>query len=234
MSDPLDLISLRAACKTGASFTAVLTNRRKTGELFFNLLDLRGLTVAQNPWTGEELWFLVGIQADVTHVAEADACKEEHLPKLQEIAGQIRAKLVDELKVLAVAGALMTNFEGHELEREAPSSHDSAHELEKGGPCRDAWCILPEPTWKHGGHLRSLLSLSPLLVDPVLRSFENFYGARASSSVRDESFSEQQQSDDYLFCEQDMTLPQTVLLATAGLAAGLLLLRCESKVRACY
>merc|ERR1719183_3395427 len=34
--DPADLIGLRTASATGAPFTAVLPNRRKSGELFLN------------------------------------------------------------------------------------------------------------------------------------------------------------------------------------------------------
>jgi len=127
-----DLVRLRSACETGDAFSAVIENRRKSGDLFLNLLDLRGLTVAQNPWTGEELWFLVGIQADVTHVSE-EGPVPNHLPALREIADGIRAKLVDELSTLALAGALMTNFEGTE---------------DLNTTCDDAWCILPEPIWK--------------------------------------------------------------------------------------
>lgn len=126
---PYEHLCLRTACRTGAGFTAVLTNRRKSGETFLHLIDLRGLTVAKNPSTGEELWFLVGIQTDVTHMA--DDVEKDAIPQLQEIAGRIRAKLVDELKAFVVAGALMTNFEGHE----------------KLNECQDAWCVLPEPLW---------------------------------------------------------------------------------------
>jgi len=154
---PLDLLHLRAACKTGDSFSAVLTNRRKSGEYFLNLLDLRGLTVARNPSTGEELWFLVGIQADVTQATQAEAT-QEHLTELREVAACIRAKLVVQLKALAVAGALMTNFE-------ALTELDST--------CQDAWCILPEPTWKHSGHLSysNPRCISPLLANPILSYF---------------------------------------------------------------
>merc|ERR1719191_418885 len=87
--DPVDLMRLRAACANGSDFTAVLTNRRKSGEFFLNLLDLRGLTVATNPCTGEELWFLVGIQADVTNVG-VEGVREDHLAEMHEIASGIR------------------------------------------------------------------------------------------------------------------------------------------------
>jgi hypothetical protein len=138
MMDQQDLWKLRTARMTGAPFTGVLVNRRKTGELFLNLLDLRGLTVARNPLSGKELWFLIGIQADVTNLVE-DPDVDHHVPELErsleEVAARIRANLVDELKDFAVSGALMTNFEGHA-------------EVDSGvQQVRDAWCVLPEPTW---------------------------------------------------------------------------------------
>merc|ERR1719310_1845659 len=37
-----DLVGLRMACQTGESFTTVFTNRRKSGSLFLNALDMRG------------------------------------------------------------------------------------------------------------------------------------------------------------------------------------------------
>jgi len=140
IADPGDLADLRSACVTGASFTAILTNRRKSGDLFFNLIDLRGLTVAQNPRTGEDLWFLIGIQADVTNVhslqeAQADVEARGGLQQFQEVARGIRAKLTDELSALAVAGALATSFSV------APSVQEDVHPV-------DAWCLLPVPTWR--------------------------------------------------------------------------------------
>lgn len=144
---------LRRSCATGASFTGVLTNRRKSGECFLNLLDLRGLTVARNPWTGEELWFLVGIQADVTSVAEEDYhdTGQEHLRQLTEVAWSIREKLLSELTTLTVVGALSTSFK-------AISAHDVT--------CQDAWVVLPEPVWKQ---LLPTSCLSPLETEATLQ-----------------------------------------------------------------
>lgn len=42
-----DLVHLREASVSGAPFTAILPNRKRSGELFLNLLDVRGLTVAR-------------------------------------------------------------------------------------------------------------------------------------------------------------------------------------------
>jgi hypothetical protein len=98
---------LRTSCETGAPFTKVLLNRRKSGDLFLNLLDLRGLTVARKP-SGQDFWLLVGIQADVTGIAEEDV-PEDHLAYLHKVATEIRAKLKDQLCEMAVAGSLTHN-----------------------------------------------------------------------------------------------------------------------------
>jgi hypothetical protein len=139
MGDPVDLMYLSAACQSGASFSATLTNRRKSGDFFANFLDLNGLAIARNTCTGERLWFLIFIHADVTHVAEEGTCSEEHLLKLQEVARHIRTELIDDFKRLAMAGALMSrSWRYRELDSE----------IEAEGPCQQAWRMLPEPIWK--------------------------------------------------------------------------------------
>jgi len=94
--DPMDQMRLRHAVSAGSEFTSVLVNRRKSGELFLNLLDLSGVTMAQNPCTGEELWFLVGIHFDVTDLG-GEEMLEEDLAKMHDIARGMRSKLNDEL-----------------------------------------------------------------------------------------------------------------------------------------
>ncbi|CAE8631866.1 unnamed protein product [Polarella glacialis] len=139
-----DIFRLRMACETGAPFTGVLMNCRKNGEFFFNLLDLRGLTVARNNVTGKELWFLVGIQADVTDCIELSEDFERArfsdvgpLDHMQQVASSIRANLADKLSALAVSAAMRSSaFEGVKLE---DASKDSDPE---------AWCLLPSPIWK--------------------------------------------------------------------------------------
>jgi PAS domain-containing protein len=133
--DPVNLANLRAACANGTPFTAILENRRKSGELFLNLLDLRGLTVARNPSTGEDLWFLVGIQVDVTHAEMLDV--QANLAEIHAITSGIRAGLVEELRALAVAGALRSSFEVSESQL-----------CEASGNSTNVWCLLPTPTWR--------------------------------------------------------------------------------------
>eukprot|EP00435_Cladocopium_sp_Y103_P059807 s467_g21.t1 len=93
-----DQRALREACLNGSPFCKVIVNRRtdrcrKSGDLFLNFLDLRGVTVARNIKTREELWFLVGIQAD------------DHLKKIQDVASSIRARIADQLSLMALAGS---------------------------------------------------------------------------------------------------------------------------------
>lgn len=153
--DRLQLIRLRSACETGASFSGVLTNRRKSGELFLNLLDVRGLTVARNPHTGEELWFLVGIQADVTS-AHLPKVQEEQLARVQLVANAIRARLTAELSALAVAGALASSFA---VCSAAPACGAAAATAAPAPP--NAWCLLPQPLWRCGGALPDALAEDP-------------------------------------------------------------------------
>merc|ERR1719146_546115 len=98
--NPIDLMNLRRCSKTGEPFTAILENRKKNGDLFLNLLDLRGLTVATNPETGEPLWFLVGVQADVTDVADSDM-PGDHWNELQKVAEAIRSTISQPLAKMA-------------------------------------------------------------------------------------------------------------------------------------
>jgi len=138
---PSDLAGLRLASDNGSAFTALLPNRKKSGEMFVNLLDLRGLTIAHQLETDEELWYLIGIQADVTGLAE---CKvpEDHLKELQEIATLIRTKLAKELSKLAAQGA-------EQLDRQPTSSSAaSTWTLDTKNP--NAWKLLQEPVWRSG------------------------------------------------------------------------------------
>jgi len=98
-----DLRALREACLTGSPFCKIIVNRRKSGDLFLNFLDLRGVTIARNVNTREELWFLVGIQADVTDVEEL--LPKDHLKKIQEVTSSIRAGIADQLSLMALAGS---------------------------------------------------------------------------------------------------------------------------------
>lgn len=100
---PSDLVGLRLASESGSAFTALLPNRKKSGEMFINLLDLRGLTIATDVETHEELWYLIGIQADITGLSKWNV-PEDHVAELQEIAAEIRNKLVKEISRLAADG----------------------------------------------------------------------------------------------------------------------------------
>ncbi|CAK0791601.1 unnamed protein product, partial [Prorocentrum cordatum] len=138
--DHEDFSALRASCRGGDRFTKVVLNRRKSGELFLNLIarlnliDLCGLVVAQDLATGVDLWFLVGIQADVTHMA-VDEIPEDHLNSLREVASTIRAKITEELSTFALSGALRARD-------------------------RDSWWVAREPQYRPASE-NTLASLPP-------------------------------------------------------------------------
>jgi hypothetical protein len=82
-----DNARLKIACKTGAPFVTLLPNRKKNGQLFVNLLDLRGLAVGKSAKSGEPLWYLVGIQADVTDVEVLP--DQQHVAVLNDVLSRI-------------------------------------------------------------------------------------------------------------------------------------------------
>jgi hypothetical protein len=132
---PMDLMGLRLASESGSTFTALLPNRKKSGEMFINLLDLRGLTIARHLETDEELWYLIGIQADVTGLTES-AIPEDHVAELQELACMIRGQLKKELSQLVLDGA---------FDRQLTSS--SCSSVPRLDSPSLAWKLLKEPVW---------------------------------------------------------------------------------------
>lgn len=145
---PRDMMGLRLASENGSAFTALLPNRKKSGEMFVNLLDLRGLTIAHHVETNEALWYLIGIQADVTGLAES-SIPEDHVVELQELANMIRGKLKRDLSRLAVDGA-------EQFDRQLTSSSCSSQHFDTPG---SAWKLLDEPIWT-GGTLNQQAVLS--------------------------------------------------------------------------
>jgi len=127
---PSDLVGLRLASESGGAFTALLPNRKKSGEMFINLLDLRGLTIATDVETNEELWYLIGIQADITGLSKWNV-PEDHVAELQEIAAEIRNKLVKEISRLAVDGM-------------------EERQVTDPGKCSKSYKLLQEPVWRRG------------------------------------------------------------------------------------
>lgn len=126
-----DLMGLRCSSRNGASFTALLPNRKKSGEMFVNLLDLQGLAVGREPRTGEVLWYCIGIQADVTSV-EDDQIPERHAPQRQEVARQIRERL------------------RHEARRAAHVAAQAARDDWASGASDGTYELLVDPFWMSG------------------------------------------------------------------------------------
>ncbi|CAJ1343977.1 unnamed protein product [Effrenium voratum] len=135
---PSDLIGLRLASESGCAFTALLPNRKKSGEMFINLLDLRGLAIATDVETSEELWYLIGIQADITGLSEC-LVPEDHVKELQEIANEIRKKMVKEISKLAAGGM------EEQVDRQTTLSSNVS-----GPKSASSYKLLQEPLWRKG------------------------------------------------------------------------------------
>lgn len=63
---PAQRSQLHKTMETGSPFVGVVSNKRKSGQVFQNLLDLRGLIIAKNTRSGEDIWVLIAVQQDVT------------------------------------------------------------------------------------------------------------------------------------------------------------------------
>lgn len=127
-----ELYALRIASTTGVTFSAVIPNRKKSGEIFMNLLDLRGLTVAVNSEADDDLWFLVGIQADVTHLLnEKDEIDPVQLEALQQVAAELRDNLSVEIMQLAIRST-ESGKTGMDLQLDSSSG----------------WRVLSTPVWR--------------------------------------------------------------------------------------
>eukprot|EP00440_Ansanella_granifera_P060575 gb/GFBE01065654.1/.p1 GENE.gb/GFBE01065654.1/~~gb/GFBE01065654.1/.p1 ORF type:complete len:243 (+),score=50.27 gb/GFBE01065654.1/:1-729(+) len=97
---PSDRMGLRLSAKTGKHFCSVLKNVKADGTPFLNLLDMRGLSVGKTE-TGEERFFIIGIQADVSEQGTEDL-PLEHKTQMQHIANLIRDELVTALQQAAI------------------------------------------------------------------------------------------------------------------------------------
>jgi len=166
--DPETLMNLRISSKTGVPFTAVIPNRKKSGELFLNLLDLRGLTVARSAKTGEDLWFLIGIQADVTDLADEEV-PIDHLTDLQVLADGIRQRVAKELSKMAITGAVSTSGELPPMSQEADPEKK--------------WLFLNEPCWRSGPALGSRSPFDSPAMDLLATVKEELHDTPASTAL---------------------------------------------------
>jgi len=126
--------------ETGSPFVGVLTNRKKSGEKFLNLLDLRGLIIAKNTRSGEDIWVLVAVQQDVTDMARADR-PVNHLPLHNQVARRIRMRLVKQLGELGLGSAMS--------EIKWQGSCDSADPKSRSiSRPSGSWCLASSICWK--------------------------------------------------------------------------------------
>lgn len=97
---------LQASVKSGAPFAEIVVNKRSNGELFLNLMDLRGLVIARNESSGEDIWVLMAVQADVTGL-DPKQLPRDNLAALSQLASRIRKRVIKQLNSLGLAGAMM-------------------------------------------------------------------------------------------------------------------------------
>lgn len=129
------------AVESGASFTGVVKNRKKSGELFQNLLDVRGLVIAKHARTGEDIWITLAVQSDVTGMSE-DEMPENHSKILSQVASRIRKRLQKQLAELGLSGCMVpASFAGGGAGAGGSSSNMQP---------KDSWYLLSEISWRAG------------------------------------------------------------------------------------
>lgn len=89
---------LHRATQMGESIQATLLNRRKDGTEFLNHLNMRGVCFAKDLETGEDLWYLVGIQTDISEVAEGIS---QHAQQVAQWHEEVASRLHDALQELS-------------------------------------------------------------------------------------------------------------------------------------
>mmetsp|Transcript_5244 Transcript_5244/g.12627 ORF Transcript_5244/g.12627 Transcript_5244/m.12627 type:complete len:652 (-) Transcript_5244:136-2091(-) len=148
---------MRIAVRTGKSFSGVLQNRRKNGEVFFNLLHMTSLRV------GTKI-FILGIQADVTTVS-VDVAKAAHRAELERIVNSIFAAHVD-----AWAALQLAHYQTLKLSRTVPYAdlllqHSDSEQFEKA---RDAFvAVEPDLIQNHFACKNTFLEVTGSEEDPM-------------------------------------------------------------------
>mmetsp|Transcript_138153 Transcript_138153/g.441451 ORF Transcript_138153/g.441451 Transcript_138153/m.441451 type:complete len:542 (+) Transcript_138153:90-1715(+) len=136
--------SLKAAADTGSPFVGVLMNRKRDGTPFLNLLDVRGLIIAQNLKTCEDLWVSIAVQMDVTDMDPA-WLPENHLALLKQVGNRIGKRVLKNLAELGL-GSWLGQFR---LNRASKQGGGRA-----SGPSpqasKDCWQLMTEARWKPG------------------------------------------------------------------------------------
>eukprot|EP00439_Symbiodinium_sp_Y106_P049515 s4506_g6.t1 len=128
--------ALRLACETGAPFTSILVNRRKSGEFFLNLLSMRGLVIATDSATGEDIWILVSVQRDVSLLPAADLPSNDAC--MLKVANRITRRLYKYATELGIASIIHSS-------RGRVTNGDSNGSAKLAG-----MHMLAEVTWKLG------------------------------------------------------------------------------------
>lgn len=125
--------ALRNASDSGAPYMSLLVNKRKTGEFFLNLLSIRGLVLARDAKTGEEIWILVSVQQDVTGI-KPESLTSSNDALLSKVANRILRRLLKYATEIGIASLIQAKSRGR--------SRGSHHQ--------EGMLLLSDIMWKDG------------------------------------------------------------------------------------
>jgi len=75
--EPEEKLRLQLASTTGQPTSVVLTNMKKSGEMFRNWTHIRGIVVGTDSLTDKEVWYLIGFHGDDTEQPDMESNLDE-------------------------------------------------------------------------------------------------------------------------------------------------------------
>jgi len=96
--EPEEKLRLQLASTTGQPTSVVLTNMKKSGEMFRNCTHIRGIVVGTDSLTDKEVWYLIGFHGDDTEQPDMESNLDEMVKavhrqitlRLNELDGDIK------------------------------------------------------------------------------------------------------------------------------------------------
>jgi len=113
LEDELLLETFRQALDTGGNFASLFVSRKHSGDLFLNLVHVRGLTLARGA-DGEDIWILLMAFADVTGW-ERQSLPSDHSRRLEKLARRIEKSVQKEMAGKGFQHAFGSSGDGLQL-----------------------------------------------------------------------------------------------------------------------
>jgi len=136
---------LKLAAEEGVTCVTTVENRRKTSQVFQNLVDIRGLVIARHTQTDDEIWVAIAVQMDVTNTDQKSR-PEHHLLIQTQVASRIRKQLFKSINLLGLGGSLLE----FKLKESNSGSRGGLFSSREGSEQGGSWYLVPDCVWRGG------------------------------------------------------------------------------------